>query len=175
MRGRGSGRAVRVADSSGIGDAVLVQPSGPPVGRSRGLHRSEIDYEAATLYAESVDSYGGSFYDDDADKIVLLFTGDPELHRAAIAQRTTTPEKFMLHRTSRSQAEITEASSQVVRLLLGKAELAEVTGVGPGLHGDEFVIEVGIDPYSEQIAATIHQLVAPEQIIVRYEPRASEF
>jgi hypothetical protein len=152
-----------------------MQPPETPPRHLRRRFRSEIDHQAAALYSESLDSFGGSYYDEDADKIVLLFTGDPELYRDAIAQRTTTPERIVLRRTSRSQAEVDQASSRVVRLVMGQASLPQVNEVGPGLRGDEFVIEVGIDPYSEQVAATIRELVAPEQVIVTYAPTAWEF
>jgi hypothetical protein len=128
------------------------------------------------VWGESVESYGGVYYTEDGEKLVVLFTDDPELHRAAVSQLTYAPERLVFRRTSRSQAEIDQANRAVLRRLMpGENPYPGVVSVGPTLDGDDWVIEVGIDPYSEEAAAEVRELVAPEQVIVAYEATPTEW
>jgi hypothetical protein len=47
-----------------------------------------------------------------------------------------------------------------------------VISVGLTMDGDEWVIHVGLNPYTEEIAAEVSALVAPEAITVTYEEQS---
>jgi hypothetical protein len=123
------------------------------------------------MWGESVASFGGMYHTDGEEELIVLFTGDPELHRAEVSRHTPVPERLILRRTSRSQAEIHRSSEAVaIRLMTGSNPHPSVRTVGPTLDGDEWVITVGIDPYTEEIAAEVRDLASPELIKVVYEP-----
>jgi hypothetical protein len=124
---------------------------------------------------KSVEPFGGAYFTEDGEKLVVLFTDDPELYRGTVSQLTPAPEMLILRRTSRSQAEIDQANRAVLRKLISGDKLHQgVVEVGPTLDGDDWVIEVGIDPYSEQAAGAIRELVTPERVIVTFRETPEE-
>jgi hypothetical protein len=86
------------------------------------------------------------------------------------------PQRLILRRTSRSQAEINDANEAVQRALIsGDDPHPNVLSVGLTMDGDEWVIHVGVSPYTEEIVAEVRKRVAPEAITVTYEEQASEY
>jgi hypothetical protein len=135
-----------------------------------------IDAEPIGLWGESVRSFGGMYYTEDGQRLVVLFTDDPELHRVEVSRLTSAPERLILRRTSRSRVEVDEANRAAQRkLLTGVTPHPSVVAVGMTLVGDEWVVHVGIDPYSDQTAAEVRELVAPEHVVVDYQETPTEW
>jgi hypothetical protein len=110
------------------------------------------------------------------EKLVVLFTDDPELHREAVSGLTPALERLILRRTSRSRVEVDRANDAVQRALMnGDDPHPNVVSAGLTLDGEEWVIRVGINQYTEQMAADVRELVAPETISVTYEEQDSEY
>ena len=148
-----------------------MQPQRPLPRHLRGRFPAPVDDEPIGMWGESVASFGGMYFTDGEEKLVVLFTDDPELHREEVSRLTPVPERLILRRTSRSQAEINRSSEVVVdRLMTGSNPHPSVRTVGPTLDGDEWVITVGIDPYTERGAAEVRDLASPELIKVVHEP-----
>jgi len=157
-------------------DAGVIEPPRPLPPHLRGRFPPPIDAGPITIWGESVASYGGGYYIDDGEKLVMLFTDDPESHRAELSRLMSAPERLVLRRTNRSQADVDKGNDAVLRVLMtGGTPHPNVISIGPTLDGDEWIIEVGILPYSEQTAAEIRELVAPEQVVVTQGMIATEF
>jgi hypothetical protein len=128
------------------------------------------------MWAESVASFGGMYYTEDGEKLVVLFTDDPELYRGVVAQLASAPERLILRRTTRSQAEIDRTSDVLQRRFMADdAAYLNVSTAGFCLFGNEWIFKVGIDPYSEESAEKIRDLAAPERVVVAYEERHTEY
>ena len=153
-----------------------MHPAHPLPHHLRGRLSPPIDNAPIDAWGESVSSFGGTYYTDDQESLVVLFTDDPELYRDTLSRLTPVPERLILRRTSRSQAEIYLANEAVQRALIsGDDPHPNVISVGLTMDGDEWVIHVAISPYTEEIAAQVRELVAPEAITVTYEEQPSEY
>jgi hypothetical protein len=154
---------------------MAMPPQRPLPRHLRGRFPAPIDAQPISVWGESVESFGGANYTEDGEKLFVLFTDDPEQYRVAVSQLTSAPERLVFRRTGRSQAEIDRANRAVQRrLILGDAVHPGVVSVVVTRDGDDWVIEVGIDPYSDRAAAEIRELVAPERLIVTQETAPTE-
>jgi hypothetical protein len=68
-------------------------------------------------------------------------------------------------------SDIEEATQRVTFKVMCAPERTHVVSVGPLYRDDDWVIEVGIDPYSEETIALIREMVAPDRVVVTYQKR----
>lgn len=126
------------------------------------------DADAATTYAAAQSGFGGTYFD--GDLLVVLFTEDVERQRNALRTVVEHPEHLVVRATSRTLAEVRQSAARVRHRLLDPGDATDVSSIGLTVHADEFVVEVGLDPYSDERASQLRAAVHPDPIVVRSQP-----
>jgi hypothetical protein len=78
-----------------------MHPPHPLPRHLRGRVAPPIDGEAIGVWGESVESFGGTYYTDGQENLVVLFTDDPEQYRDTVSRLTPVPERLIVQQTGR--------------------------------------------------------------------------
>lgn len=69
----------------------------------------------------------------------------------------------------RARSGVDDAASRVALTVMRAADVTHVVSVGPIYQRGGWVVEVGIDPYTEETATFIRDMVAPDRVVVSYQ------
>lgn len=126
------------------------------------------DADVAATYAAAQPGFGGTYLD--GDQFVVLFTDDAERHEHALRGLVEHPEGLTVRSTSRTLAEVRESAARVKDRLFHTGTAADISSVGIAVREGEFVVEVGLDPYSGERETQVREAVRPDPVVVRPQP-----
>ena len=109
--------------------------------------------------------YGGAYRDQ--GQLVALFTRKLEQHLVRLRRRLPFPENLSVERALRPYREIERENEELQRRLLLEHRHPGVTVVGISMREGQFVIMVGIHPYTDAAADDVRRAAEPHVIEVR--------
>lgn len=128
----------------------------------------EDDLEVVMRYGERVpQAYGGTFVDGHV--VVVLFIEDVARHASVLRDLVSQPDRIRVEPTSRTWHDVLAAKEEVSRELLAAPSFG-VNSVGIGRRGHQFVILVGVHPYTPQRAGAIQKAVGHHPVVI--EPQS---
>ncbi|MGH3095764.1 MAG: hypothetical protein ACRDMV_07150 [Streptosporangiales bacterium] len=126
------------------------------------------DTDAATAYAATQPGFGGTYIDGDV--LVVLFTEDVKRHEHALRTVVEHPEHLVVRATSRTVADVRESAARVRHRVLGSGDATDVSSVSVAVHAGEFVVEVGLDPHTDEREEQVRDAARPDPVVVRPQP-----
>jgi hypothetical protein len=129
------------------------------------------DSNIAHDYALDLPEYGGIFHD--GDLLVVLMTANLAQHERELRRLVTEPDKIEVRPAARPWAAVSAGAERLSTQLPDADAAIDVTGVGIGVHDGEFIVTVGINPYSDRAAETIRMLASPEPVFIKPQAPAT--
>ena len=139
-----------------------------PVARDQPQLHDDLELVVRYGRDEAADHFGGCYWDNEPPAtIVALFTAEVDRHRTVLGGRVTQPTRLVVRATPRTWRQVQADHEEIAAMLLTTRTEPGVQSVGIGLREGRFVVCVDIEPYTDEHAARIAELVQPREIVVQ--------